>query len=482
MIEIVPKRRFIMREFNIRDYGAHFSDRLQTEKIQKAIDDCFLAGGGRVVIPCGIYLTGGLRLRSGVELYLEAGAYLKGSRNPDEYYSFVSDPIEPVTMEPVGDTPNTCRSAVATSDWCNGLIRALDAENISVIGEKGSYIDGDNCATMPNGEDGFRGPHGMSIWRCKNVHLEGYTFVNSANWCHAIFQTQNITIRSVSIFGGHDGVDIRTCDNVLIEDCEFHTGDDAVAGFDDHDVIIRNCKLNSACQILRLGGNNILVENCVSTERRFGFRKNLSDEKKDRGELTDESCRHECTTPFSYYCDYRAELRKPAENIVIRNVHFAQARDLIRLQFDGLHVWCCNRSLRQITFENCYFGDLIRAGMLWGDENEKVTCTYKNCTISCREGCGKEPLFVAANYEKIVFEDCRLEGYEDPHILSATEGNVELIRSTPIRVQKATWEECIEAHPWGTGILDRKDIEEGKRVRRKEDGTWEVYQAFPEKA
>jgi hypothetical protein len=81
-----------------------------------------------------------------------------------------------------------------------------------------------------------------------------------------------------------------------------------------------------------------------------------------------------------------------------------------------------------------------------------------------------------------VFEDCRLEGYEDPHILSATEGNVELIRSTPIRVQKATWEECIEAHPWGTGILDRKDIEEGKRVRRKEDGTWEVYQAFPEKA
>ena len=63
-----------MREFNIRDYGAHFSDRLQTEKIQKAIDDCFLAGGGRVVIPCGIYLTGGLRLRSNVQLYLEAGA------------------------------------------------------------------------------------------------------------------------------------------------------------------------------------------------------------------------------------------------------------------------------------------------------------------------------------------------------------------------------------------------------------------------
>lgn len=454
-----------MKIYNILDYGAEFSDRLQTEKIQKAIDDCFLAGGGRVVVPCGVYMTGGIRLRSNVELYLEAGAILKGSRNPDDYQAFEFDAVEPVTMEPLGDTPKTRRSAVATSRWSNGLIRVLDAENVAVIGEKGSYIDGNNCADMPGGEDGFRGPHGMSIWRCKNLRLEGYTFMNSANWCHAIFQTENITIRNVSVYGGHDGVDLRTCDNVLIEDCAFYAGDDAIAGFDNHDVIVRNCKLNSACQSIRFGGNNVLFENCVSDERRFGFRKNLSDEKKAMGELTDDTCRRESTTPYAYYCDFRADLRKPAENIVIRNCHFAQERDLIRLQFDGYHIWCCNRSLRSITFEDCSVRELIRAGMLWGDENEKVTCVFKNMTIGCRKGYEKEPLFVAANYEKIVFENCVFEGYDDPYILSATEGVVESICcSVPVRVQKATQLECLEAHPWGTGILDAKHILAGKRV------------------
>ncbi len=51
-----------MKTFHITDYGAKICDRLQTSAIQKAIDDCFLAGGGRVVIPCGIFLTGGIRI------------------------------------------------------------------------------------------------------------------------------------------------------------------------------------------------------------------------------------------------------------------------------------------------------------------------------------------------------------------------------------------------------------------------------------
>ena len=457
-----------MKMFNIADYGAVFCDRLQTEKIQKAIDDCFLAGGGRVVIPRGVYMTGGLRIRSNVELYLEAGAILKGSRNPDDYGAFEFDTVEPVVMEEISTTDKKRgRSAVATSRWCNGLIRALDAENIAIIGEKGSYIDGNNCADMPNGEDGYRGPHGISIWRSKNVRLEGYAFMNSSNWCHAIFQTQNVTVRNIEVYGGHDGIDLRTCDNVLIEDSAFFTGDDAIAGFDNHDVIIRNCKLNSACQQIRFGGNNVLIENCISDERRFGFRKNLSDEKKAMGELSDDNCRRESTTAFAYYCDFRADLRKPAENIVIRNCHFAQERDLIRLQFDGYHIWCCNRSLRSITFENCSVRELIRAGMLWGDENEKVTCIFRNMTIACRKGYEKEPLFVAANFEKIVFENCIFEGYEDPHILVATDDAVEVINcSAPVRLQKATQEECLEAHPWGTGILDRRHIMAGMRAHR----------------
>ena len=77
----------------LKNWLVPFFTKATTAKVGIAVFDTDTdneAGGGRVVIPCGIYLTGGLRLRSSVQLYLEAGAYLKGSRNPDDYYSFGS--------------------------------------------------------------------------------------------------------------------------------------------------------------------------------------------------------------------------------------------------------------------------------------------------------------------------------------------------------------------------------------------------------
>lgn len=450
-----------MKIWNIRDYGACTSDRLQTEKIQKAIDDCYLAGGGRVVVPCGVFLTGDIRLRSHVELYLESGAILMGSRDPAEYFHYRSDSLQPVEIEKIGDTAKTCRSSVSTSAWSNGLIRAFDAEDIAVIGEKGSYIDGCNCYD-PEGENNYRGPHGMSFWRCRNIRLEGYTFFNSGNWCHAIFQSRDILVRGISVYGGHDGVDLRTCDNATIEHCTFNTGDDAVAGFDNNDVIVRDSVLNSSCMPVRFGGNNVRIENCVSGESAFGFRLRLTDEEKISGAITNETNRHEASTAFSYYCDNRADLRKPAENMVFSNCHFASARELMRLEFDGLHRWCCNRSLRSVTFENCSVAQIKQAGMVWGDADEKVTVIFKNVKLSCRKGFESAPIFVAANFDRIVFEDCVFEGWHEPTILVATDDPVEVIRSTPLKVQKATQEECHRAHPTG---LASQDV--GKNLRFK---------------
>ena len=439
-----------MREFNICDFGARCSDIPQTKEIQNAIDTCFSTGGGRVIVPCGMFLTGGLRIRSNVELYLESGAILRGSRDPEDYMDYKNDTLEPVTIEAVGNTPKTCQSAVCTSRWSNGLIRAIDAHDFAVIGEKGSYLDGDNCFD-PEGEQSYRGPHGMSFWRCKNIRLEGYTFINCGNWCHAIFQSQNITVRSVSVYGGHDGVDLRTCDNVLIENCHFCTGDDAIAGFDNNDVHIRNCDLDSACQALRFGGNNVLVENCKTTEKTLSFshRRPMTNEQRQYAFMknTDQT-RRDMIVPFSYYCDGRADPRKAPE-ITIKDCHFVSARDFIRLEFTGDHIWCSNRSLKSFRMENCIVEDIIRPGMLWGDVNEKVYCHLKNVTIRAKEGYGKEPLFVAANFEKIIFENCTLEGFEDPTIWVATNGIVEQINSTPFTLRNATRDECMAAHPWG---------------------------------
>lgn len=431
-----------MKVFNIRDYGAKFTDQLQTKHIQAAIDDCFLAGGGRVLVPCGVYYTGSFRLRSNVELYLEAGAIIRGSRKPEDYFGWMEDKLEPVTMEEVVDgDPKRGRSSLSTSRWSNGLIRAIDAENIAIIGEKGSYFDGCYCMD-PEGENNYRGPHGFSFWRCKNIRLEGYTFINSSNWCHAIFQSQNITIKNIAISGGFDGIDIRTCDNVHIEKAIINSGDDAIAGFDNNDVIVRDCTLNTACMPLRLGGNNILVENCVSDERRFGSRLRLTDEEKILGELTNERVRHESHAPFSYYCDGRADPRRQPGNIVIRNCHFMQEHELMRLEFTGLHRWCSNRSLRSFTFEDCSICDLIDPGMIWGDENEKVIAHFKNVKIACRPGAENQIIAIAGNFEKLVFENCTFEGYTDPTIWVGTDDEVEFIGTAPVKVEKKTQDEC----------------------------------------
>ena len=144
-------------------------------------------------------------------------------------------------------------------------------------------------------------------------------------------------------------------------------------------------------------------------------------------------------------------------NIVIRNCRFDQERELIRIEYDTRHRFCCNRPLHDITIENCVISDLIDTGMVWGDAKEKVTCHFKNVRIACREGRGDTPLLVAANFERLIFEDCTIEGYDEPTILveSASDGAVEVIRSTPVTVKRATREECFAAHPGGIHSGDR---------------------------
>ena len=151
-------------EINIRDLGAKVTDILQTEIIQKAIDDCFLAGGGTVRIPKGIYRSGGLRLRSNVTLYLESGAILEGSSDYKDYFAFLDDKIEPITQEELEKFEKLpSRSANPYSQWSNGFIRGIYAKNCAIIGEEFSYIDGMACYD-PNGEEKYRGPH-------KQLHL-----------------------------------------------------------------------------------------------------------------------------------------------------------------------------------------------------------------------------------------------------------------------------------------------------------------------
>ena len=416
-------------KFNIKDYGAVAGGELCTKQIQKAIDDCFLNGGGEVIIPRGVYLTGGLRLRSNVTMHLLEDAVLMGSISPEDYTDYINDSIEPISEDEINSCVSTVkpgervgRSAYPFSRWNNAIIRAVHAKNISIIGEHGSEINGQNCFDKI-GEENYRGPHAINMWFCENITLHGYTVRDSANWAHAIQNSSNINVCNVKVFGGHDGFDARTCDNITIENCSFCTGDDCIAGFDNINVTVRNCYFESACSILRFGATNMIVENCKGVApATFGYRGSLSDEEKRNRAATTEKCRHSCLGVFLYYCDSRAAVREVPGNILIRNCSFKNPDAVLTLPFG--HVWCCNRSLDNIAFENCVFDGICNPMKLNCPENEPLALLMKNCTVIGREGSEDISFIEGENLSSVNLENVVFKNLNRPDIVCAPETRV----------------------------------------------------------
>ncbi len=413
-------------DINIMDYGAVVSADLQTKIIQKAIDDCFLAGGGTVIIPAGIFRTGGIRLRSNVTLYLKSGAMLEASDDPEDYFAYRDDKTEPVDIdEPLGlsEKVKVTASVNPYSRWNNGIIRAIKAENVAIIGEENSYIDGVDCYDA-EGEEGYRGPHAINMYKCKNITLKGYTVRRSGNWTHNIYNSRNIAAENITVYGGHDGFDVRTCDNIRIENCSFYTGDDCIAGFDNTEVVIRNCIFNSSCSALRFGGTNVLVENCKGfSPGRFPFRGGLTPEQKKSGAPSGCAPKRLTHTAFRYYCDFRAEIRQTPENITIRNCEFDNVKTLFQMLFDGKHIWCTNRPLKEITYENCVFKNISEPIQLYGAAEDPISIKFKNTKIEVKEEAVPFEFMNAANYSLIEFENVEFVNFE-PEIICYTDGEI----------------------------------------------------------
>ena len=98
----------------ITDFGARTDGTLATAAIQAAIDACYLAGGGEVIVPEGRFLTGGVRLRSRITLRLLDGARLVGVRDPEEYTRYLADTVEPISEEERAATAPTAFSDAST--------------------------------------------------------------------------------------------------------------------------------------------------------------------------------------------------------------------------------------------------------------------------------------------------------------------------------------------------------------------------------
>jgi len=201
--------------FNVLDYGVAEGPETQTEKIQKALDECTASpDGGFVVVPAGRYTTGTLRIHDNTILYLAPGATLVASSNPDDF------PVDPGRKEEGTHGRTHSFSRVIIFD---------NATNAGIMGR--GAIDG-NGPVLRN--EKHRAAQIIDAHDSTNILIEGIVLRNPASWtCHLVAST-NVRVRNLKIItdwdvGNADGIDPDMCQNVLMENVFCYTGDDSIA-------------------------------------------------------------------------------------------------------------------------------------------------------------------------------------------------------------------------------------------------------------
>ena len=423
----MSKIKILVTEFGaVPDCG-----NVQTRAFQDAIDFCFKQGGGEVCVPTGAYIIGDIRLRSNITLHLMENARLLGSQNPEDYQNIYEDIIEPLPEEQATkvrwvypakwkEMGNGFKKHLYTagSYWNYGIIRAVYAENIAIIGEEGAVIDGRNVYD-PEGEENYRGPHAINMHFCENVKFEGYTVIDAGNWAHAIFQSKGVSFENLTVLKGHDALHTRACDDVLIKNCKLITGDDCIAGFNNNNVVIKDCEMSTACSAFRYGGNNILIENCkVYGPCQYPFRGSFQWKDKISGAETSVTARNNMLSFYTNFVTDDLPVKKKPGNITVKNCEVEGADRFLHLNLSGNEHWQRGNAPTDITFENIKANNIATGLYVYGNGSPLITLKLKDI----------ESLIKAANFDKIIFENVKIENFKGEALVKSwTEcGSIEI--------------------------------------------------------
>lgn len=331
-IPVVNEPEFQDFEASIIDFGAvGDGTTLNTDAINHTIDHVSGKGGGKVVIPRGIWLTGPIHLKNDINLHLEEGALLLFSRNLDDYplvkTSFegletyrCSSPISGYNLENIaitgkgiidgsGDSWRPVKKYKLTEIQWNDLILSGGVLNESKTtwyptkeSMSGAQITSnfnvpDSMVTEKDYEQvkDFLRPVMVSLVECSNVMLDGPTFQNSPSWnLHPLMcdhlTLKNLTVKNPWYSQNGDGVDLESSRNVVIYNCNFDVGDDAICiksgknedgrkrGIPTENVIVKSCIVYHAHGGFVIGSEmsggvkNMHVSNCTFIGTDVGLR------------------------------------------------------------------------------------------------------------------------------------------------------------------------------------------------------------------
>ncbi|MBQ3290139.1 MAG: polysaccharide deacetylase family protein [Kiritimatiellae bacterium] len=360
--------------WNVRDFGAKGDGATKdTAAIQRAVDAALAAGGGRVVLPAGTYLSGTVWLKSGVELHLEKGATLKGSTERGDYNA---NDCFPENFWSNGE------------EWSGGhLVLAYKAENVAITGE--GVIDGsgpkffnEECdedshfpyykyglKLHPVDRDWFRPGPMVAMFLSKNIRIEGVTLRHTPCWtthfrCCDGLDIRNVTVDADRTIANSDGLSIDCTRNVTVSGCTIRTGDDGFA-------IRASCKLHAAehpCE-------NIRIADCDVWTCCWGIRFGVG--TGTIRNVTVENCRfHESANGIGFTPAWVAE----GKNVYIENVHVTGC-DILESAYP-VRFDCPNADARarDIVFENCRMESIAPCRIDGAEKCHAENVTFRNCT------------------------------------------------------------------------------------------------------
>jgi len=414
IIASVKKPEFKNKKYNIKKYGA-VADGVTdcTEAFRKAIVDCNKKGGGYVIVPRGKYSTGAIHLLSNVNLRLEEGAEILFSRDSKKYLPIV-------------------RTRFGGIDLMNysPFIYAYEQENIAITG-KGILNGQANDSTWWHwngwgkeprlqtkatnklykmaqknvpveerifGEGSFIRPNFVQPYKCKNVLFEGITLINSPAWILHPVLCKNVSFVDVTINSlgpNNDGLDPESCNGVLIENCNFKTGDDCIAikAGKDHDgrrlsipcenIVIRNCVFADGHGGIGIGSElsggvkNIFAENCVMNSPDLDRAIRLKTNSQRGGFIEDIYVRNITVEEvggavldiemFYYDKEQKGKHFTLIKNICIENITSKKSGYAVKI------VGSDSIPVENVLIKNCMFQNVKKENIIKGVKNLQIT-------------------------------------------------------------------------------------------------------------
>ncbi|AAD35522.1 exopolygalacturonase PelB [Thermotoga maritima] len=238
------------REVNLLDFGARGDGRTDcSESFKRAIEELSKQGGGRLIVPEGVFLTGPIHLKSNIELHVKGT--IKFIPDPERYLPVVLTRFEGIELynysplvyaldcENVAITGSGVLDGSADNEhwwpwkgkkdfgWKEGLPNQQeDVKKLKEMAERGTPVE-----ERVFGKGHYLRPSFVQFYRCRNVLVEGVKIINSPMWCVHPVLSENVIIRNIEISStgpNNDGIDPESCKYMLIEKCRFDTGDDSV--------------------------------------------------------------------------------------------------------------------------------------------------------------------------------------------------------------------------------------------------------------